>query len=325
MFFRVFFLFVFLLLANKAKAYEMYLSARFDPEIYVLETDPFEIIATITVSDSLTRTIFSPSGDLAYVLSPLENDMVVIDTETRVIIATLPVKNAPGGISILPTGNSFYATIISDFHMSVIEVDTTSFLVIATITISRGINPCPNVVTPNGSFVYASSTIGGTSSISVINTSRNHIVTTISIFGDCFDLLITPNGRSIYSVNEGEPGTVNVISTSSRTLIATITLPFVDQLWLNFDVTMSPDGTKIYFPTRESSDSVIVISTTTNTIVSRISTDESTCVAITPDGSYEVIGRASTPPTILEFDTSTNSLTGNTAGSVEIWTITTKP
>ncbi|MEM3190868.1 MAG: YncE family protein [Candidatus Parvarchaeota archaeon] len=90
--------------------------------------------------------------------------------------------------------------------------------VIANITVS---SPRYIAITPNGNYVYVSN-YGDT--VSVISTSTNSVVSTISVGTYPFGVAITPNGQYVYVANSGG-NTVSVISTSTNQVVATITTP----------------------------------------------------------------------------------------------------
>lgn len=172
-----------------------------------------------------------------------------------------------------------------------------------------------------GPFAYVTNQSSNT--VSVIDTSTNTVVTTISLSlpgcdGTCpspAGLAVTPDGSRVYVANRGN-GTVSVIATSTNTVSATITIPSCAYCASSSPtgVAITPDGTRAYV-TDTSRAAIEVIDTnpaspTYNTVTFTITADVGNPngpIAITPDGSaaFYTFGTGS----VGRIDTSTNSHT----------------
>ncbi len=64
-------------------------------------------------------------------------------------------------------------------------------------------------ITPDGAYVYVTNEFGG-NKVSVINTSSNTVVATVSVGNNPMDVAVTPDGAYAYVANSGD-GTVSVI------------------------------------------------------------------------------------------------------------------
>jgi YVTN family beta-propeller protein len=169
--------------------------------------------------------------------------------------------------------------------------------------------------TPAGPFAYISN--ANSRSVSVINTSANTVVATISLCGDCASepqgLAVTPGGKFVYVADRGT-GSVEVIATATNSVTTTINLPtFCTTCFAApVGVAVTPDGSHVYV-TDVGQNLIDVIDTSTNLVVFPTSSEEGDVVnlngpiAITPDGTaaFYTFGTGS----VGRFATSTNTHT----------------
>jgi YVTN family beta-propeller protein len=197
---------------------------------------------------------------------------------------------------------------------------------------------------PVGPFVYVTNSSAGT--VSVIDTSTNAVVQTITLCGAelCSPgpagLAVTPGGKFVYVANKGN-GTVSVIATSSNTVVATIPMPACDCASSSpAGVAITPDGTRAYV-TDITRFAIQVIDTNPNdgpgspynTVTATITLgtlgvgSPNGPIAITPDGSAAFytfnsdgfVGRIDTNPASESYNTHTTSLTvGNNPTGIAI-------
>ena len=168
-----------------------------------------------------------------------------------------------------------------------------------------GTNPTAVAITPNGQYVYVANN-GGTT-VSVISTSSNSVVSTITVGSGPLGVAITPNGLYAYVANFGGT-TVSVISTSSNSVVATI--PVGTNPW---DVAIPPNGQYVYVINNHGA-SVSVISTSSNSVVATIPVGtDPTAVAITPNGQYVYV--ANWVGTVSVISTSSNSVVTTITGT----------
>ena len=184
-----------------------------------------------------------------------------------------------------------------------------------------------------GPFAYVTNQSSGT--VSVIDTSTNTVVTTISICGDCSPqpkgLAVTPDGKFVYVANSGN-GTVSVIDTSTNTVLpAAISLPTFgcDGCFPSpVGVAITPDGTRAYV-TDAIQGAIHVIDTnpgslTYNTVLTSITADvgnNPTAIAMSSEigtAAYYTfgtnsVGRIDTNPASLTYNTHTTTFTVGTS------------
>lgn len=214
-----------------------------------------------TISDSsfnepYTITI-NPAGTIAYVTNSNSTTVSMIDIATNTVIGTIDGFDGPSGFVITPNGKFAYVNnyggpggVGSGNGTTVRVVDLTTNAIIGP-AITVGLAPAAMAITPDGAFIYVINyTDGnlGTGTISIINTSDNSVqLNAITGFSGPFAIAMTPNGKYAYITNFGSNNfspvgtTVSVVSTSSNTIIATITLGIQPS-----GVAISPDGSYAY-------------------------------------------------------------------------------
>src|SRR6266849_6084859 len=135
----------------------------------------------------------------------------------------------------------------------------------------------------------------GSNSVSVIDTTSNTVVATVSVGGSPLEVAITPDGTRVYVTN-GNDNTVSVIDAASNTVVATVGVGAGPTA-----VAITPDGTRVYVTT---GDAVSVIDATSNTVVATVGVS-GLGVAITPDGTRAYVA---TFGPVSVIDTATNTV-----------------
>ncbi len=141
-------------------------------------------------------------------------------------------------------------------------------------------------VTPTAAIGYAYIANANSGNVSVIKTSTNSVVATISL-GTVVHLegiAVSPDGSKVYVCKNGN-GTVAVVNTATNTLLTTITVGSSPS-----GVVVSPDGSRVYV-TNQSSGTVSVINTVSNTVVATVTVGSfPQGITISPDGSKVYVG-----------------------------------
>ena len=137
--------------------------------------------------------------------------------------------------------------------------------------------------------------------VSVIDTSNDTVVATISVLGNYADgVAVSPDGTVVYVASES--GVVNVIDAATNTVASTISVGGGADF-----VAFSPDGSRAYV-THYGGNSVAVVDTASNSVVANITVGSgSYAVAITPDGSKAYVTNEYSA-TVSVIDTSNNSV-----------------
>jgi YVTN family beta-propeller protein len=116
--------------------------------------------------------------------------------------------------------------------------------------------------------------------VSVIATATNTVVSTITVGSQPNGVAITPDGSKVYVTNSNS-NTVSVITTATNAVVSTITVGRLPD-----GIAVTPDGSKVYVA-NILDDTISVIATATNTVVgSPIAVGNApNGVAVTPDGT----------------------------------------
>jgi len=195
-------------------------------------------ISDPSFNEPYTITI-NKSGTKAYVTNSNSTTVTIIDIDSNTVIGTINGFDGPSGFAITPNGTTAYVNNYgapggagSGNATTVRVVDlNTNTIVGSPITV--GLAPASLVVTPNGKFVYVINYVDGnlgTGTISIIQTSNNTVVGTITGFSGPFSIAITPDGKFAYVTNFGSNNfspvgtTVSVVNLQSNKLIKNITV-----------------------------------------------------------------------------------------------------
>ncbi|EKD48886.1 MAG: hypothetical protein ACD_64C00087G0001 [uncultured bacterium] len=182
--------------------------------VSVLDLETNTVLTTITdasFDEPYTVTI-NAEGTKAYVTNSNSTTVTIIDIATNTVIGTIGGFDGPSGFAITPDGKTAYvnnyggpAGVGSGNATTVRVVDiATNAIVGSAITV--GLAPAGLAVTPDGAFVYVINYVDGnpgTGTISVIQTSNNTVVGTISGFSGPFTIAIAADGNHAYVTNFG--------------------------------------------------------------------------------------------------------------------------
>jgi YVTN family beta-propeller protein len=160
-------------------------------------------------------------------------------------------------------------------------------------------DPSGVAITPNGEFAYV---VNSTSNnVSVIDTTSNAVVATVTVGANPPEIAITPNGKFAYVTN-GNDNNVSVIDTSSNTVVATVTVGLIP-----FGVAITPNGEFAYV-TNANNSNISVIDTNSNTVVVTVTVGSAPAgVAITLNGEFAYVANAGSN-NVFVIDTSSNTV-----------------
>jgi len=217
---------------------------------------------------------------------------------------TVTIGGTPYAVSLTPDGE--YAYVPNGENVSLIDTATNK----VTNTITGQNWPTGIAITPDGKYAYVTdinSPTGQEGYVSVISTTTNTLVATITIGGNPnHGVAVTPDGKYVYVTNND--GAVAVISTSTNTVTANITIPSLNVTNTNLNFTSSappriitiggsslpqavaitPDGQYAYITTGDGR--VAVINTATDNVTATVTIGGNpSAVAITPNGEYAYV------------------------------------
>ena len=169
-----------------------------------------------------------------------------------------------------------------------------------TATISVGDEPERQMaITPNGDFLYVPN--GGDNTVSVIQTSDNTVIATVSVGTNPLRCAVTPNGLFVYVTNVGLAN-VSKIQVSDNTVVATIPVGLFPS-----GCKVTPNGLFVYVANFVDG-TVSKIATSTDTVVATITVGSlPDGLVITPNG-LEVYVNNSNAATVSVIQTSSDTV-----------------
>jgi YVTN family beta-propeller protein len=163
-----------------------------------------------------------------------------------------------------------------------------------------------------GAAPYAYVTNYGSSTVSIIDTASNAVISTVPAGSTPYGIAVNPNGSKVYVTNfgtEGFPGhTVSVIDMTTNTVTANV---LVEKR--GSGVAVNPDGKKVYVTNygnySDPGNTVSIIDTATNTITATIKVGKHPWgVAINPAGTKAYVTNLGSS-TVSVINTSINTVT----------------
>jgi len=239
-------------------------------KVYVLlsSTSKTEVIDTAT--DTVIKTISSvgsvplqmavtPDSARVYLSNLFSGNVDVIDTVTDTILTTISVSSTGGRLAVMPNGDKVY--FIAGGKINVID-NTLSPPVLITgagFPITVGSSPGRLEITSDDARVYVSNS--GSSNVSVISTSTDTVIATLSVGSSPEDLAILPDDSKVYvGNNTGATSTLQVIDNTQ-------TPPVVDPTISSFTVPQAlqatANGARVYLT--DSPAKVKIVDTATDT------------------------------------------------------------
>jgi gliding motility-associated-like protein len=305
--------------------------------VSVINTDGYNVVATIPVGTNPVKTIVSADGNQVYVLNKGSNSLSVIDALTNLVTATITVGGQPDDMQVTKDGSMLYVSNYTSNTVSLVSLFSNN--VFATIPV--GVGPRTVYISPDGEYVYISNTLSNTISlidtmnpvvegtipdmdnayrfvtspdgtrmyvadlsantVTVINRGSHNWLATIPVGGAPTGLVISPDGSRVY-VSGANSSTISVINTATNSVIATIPVGTTP-----LGLSISPDGTTLY-ATAQTAHNVSVVNTATNTVTATISVPGTlTYASLSPDGSFLYIADVSNK-LINVISTATNTL-----------------
>ena len=235
------------------------------------------IVADVSAGKGLEGIALSPDNAYVYVTSYNGSAIMAINTNTYAVKTIQIANSTPYGIAITPDGKYAYVTspgipvngIQPNGSVYVINLQTDG--VVAKIAVGRGAQGI--AISPNGKFAYVANYDDST--VSVINTATNNVVSVISSIGYGVDnIAVSPGGTYIYTSNYNLPlelylgrqfnGSSTIIDGTTNKFIKTVITGQGPDA-----VAVSPTGTNAYV-VNAGDGTISVINTTTNNVTGTI-------------------------------------------------------
>jgi YVTN family beta-propeller protein len=227
--------------------------------------------------------------------------------ESRTASGLAAARSAESGTdAITPDGTRAY---VANFNNTVSVIDTSTNMVVATITIPVGSYPLGVAITADGTRAYVANSSG---TVSVIATATNTVIATVQLSSfppGPTGVAITPDGTRAYVTIYGRPDTLSstvlVIDTATNTVVNSVGLNCLPLGCAPIAIAITPDGSHAYVTNSFSNVSnVSVIDTASNTQVAMLTVPGR--VAITPDGKSAYVANGSN--TVSVINTATNTV-----------------
>ncbi len=223
--------------------------------------NPLTNVATSinTGVNSSHNIAFSPNDAYAYIASYYSGDVIVVKTSNDTVTNVIGTGGNLAGIAVNPINGNIY---VSNFGSNdVIVINPVTFATITTINTG---NPNQLAVANGGQFIYATNV--STNTVSVISTSTNTVVDTISsaLFNGPTGISINPASNMAYVTNISS-NTVTEVNLLNNTAVANITVGSGPE-----GISFNPSGSYAYV-TNQNSNSVSIINTALNKVVDTIS------------------------------------------------------
>lgn len=197
-------------------------------QVTVFDLIKNKALTTIPVGIAPYGIAITPDGTHAYVTNlgrvNVEDGTTLtkINLNTNTVVGTVSGLINPNTIAITPNGKKAYVS--SSQNPTIYVVDLITDTVSATISTrnTQGI-----AIMPDGTRAYMANP--DDNSVSVIDIATDQLIDIISVGTKPLNLSITPDGKKVYVMINGNPlevGNQTIIDTSTHTIIETIETPF---------------------------------------------------------------------------------------------------
>lgn len=255
----------------------VYVPLQFNPTVEVLTVPQGNLIASPTLTDAsyVFDMVILPNGKFGYITSFNTGKVLVINIPDNTIVTQISLGVSAASISATPDSKTVY---VSNFvGNTIIPIDTATNTTRTPIIVGFGNGMIS--ITPDGTLGYASASFSN--KITVFSIPSENIISTITFPPGSlpYGSTILPNGKVLYSINQG--GSVTVIAIPSNVVAATIPFPAGSN---PFWAAATPDSKNVYVINSGLPYMITSISTATNTIVATIVLDrQPQNIEITPD------------------------------------------
>ena len=277
------------------------------PTISLQPTGPNPMDIAITPNSQLAVAVASDG---------ISSEVALINIANNTVISSLTnAGNAPVAVAITPDGNRAYVPNLFDDTVASIDIKNNNTLMLhSTIPVGSGPNSVAIGVTGSNSSGMAYVGNGNDTSVTVINTTNDHVVTTITgagigINGNPMDIAIHPNGNVVYVVSFRD-NHVAVINPFTNSVVGAVSVGAQPRA-----IVISSDGTKAYVSNFGSNTvSVLNLSPTPLPLPTLSATisgfNQPSILAITPDANTIYVSDPANNR-IAILNTLTNTITGS--------------
>ncbi|MBW1915130.1 MAG: YncE family protein [Deltaproteobacteria bacterium] len=260
---------------DKGDMYAYVTNLRSD-NISIIDLSDNTVVDTISVGDEPRGLATNP---------PLYDRIYAVSFDDREIISLDPDDNVEDFTAGVTVGNPFDITVTPDNEYVWVTLYDKNMVMYSDLNTDAGIIPVGKrpqgiAITPSGNTIYVVNF--NSNNVSVISTSGNTIVKTISVGSGPWDIAIGVNSgvTEAYVTNKNDD-TVSVISVSGNTVVSTINVGDGPR-----GIACSRDGHYVYVA-NYNDDQVSKIDVSKNIEVQKIDVgSHPTSVAVSPDGEH---------------------------------------
>jgi YVTN family beta-propeller protein len=272
-----------LLAGSPAAAGTLFVTNTKSDSVSVIDTDTFEVTATIPVGRGKpNRIVFHPDGKLAWIVYDKSHDLGVIDAETRKLVKRVKIGGNPYNLNFTPDGRHLLVLDWSSDTSSdeVIFYDLQAEKIDGRVEVSTW--PAHSVFSRDGKRLYVSGETAG--DLTVIDVATRTVVARhVHGGGDAMGLALTADGKILYAA-AGENKTIVKIDTATSKPVGTIAVPGIVH-----ESTLTPDGRFLYATLRKG-NRIVVVDTATDKIVTTITQKGyPDLVTMEPNGRYALV------------------------------------
>jgi YVTN family beta-propeller protein len=261
-------------------------------QVTVMDVPLHAVLGTIDVYAAgcsyPTRASMPPTGHLVVVSCEYSDNVVLIDTSSNRVLTT--INGIPGPAGIAFTRNDEFALVGSRYNalLTVFHTKDYTTSTIATPGSTRSVAAHPYL-----NRAYATSSNGA---LLVIDTTNFTVGTTIPVFSDPWDVVVSPDGRWVFVSDRSGAGLAK-IDALDNTVHARLT-----GTGALTGLAVTPDGSTLYVASRW--DTVKVIDIATFQVTATVPNTNSTWqLAATCDGGEIWVGNDSSTVPIIDTDT----------------------
>ena len=221
------------------------------------------IRTTVPVGGDPEGLAVSPSGNTVYVANSADGTVTVINTATDTVTATVPVGGMPSWVTVSPNGNSIYVPTFTGGTVDVISAASNTVTSVLTGDLNQ---PTDAVLSQDGTLAYVADFYYD--DVEVFATATGRLLDTIPVGMAPFALALSPNGKSLYTADQGD-GSVYTINTVSDTVTSTVGIGAGPQVRYGdgpLGITTSADGSAVYVTSSAGPATAYTISTGTGAV-----------------------------------------------------------
>jgi YVTN family beta-propeller protein len=269
--------------ALPAGAATLYVTNTRGDSISVIDTNTFEVVATIPLGRGKpNRIAFHPDGRTAWVVYDKSHDLGVVDAEAGKLVRRVKIGGNPYNLNFTPDGRHL---LVLDWASDtstdeVIFYDLQAQKIDGRVEVSTW--PAHGVFSRDGRLFYVSGESAG--DVTVIDTARREIVGRIVHGGgDAMGLALRADGKLLYAA-AGENKTILKIDTAANKVVGSIPMPGIVH-----ESTLTLDGKFLYVTLRKA-NKVVVVRTEDDKIVATVPQRAfPDLVTMEPTGRYALV------------------------------------